>query len=80
MGIHLILSLQRPDATVLDGQITNNIDYRICGRANQTLSKIVLDQTDAKTEVPKDGNGIFMMNDGTIFQTYRIDEATLWNK
>lgn len=80
LGIHLILSLQRPDATVLDGQITNNIDYRICGRANQTLSKIVLDQTDAKTEVPKDGNGIFMMNDGTIFQTYRIDEATLWNE
>lgn len=80
LGIHLILSLQRPDATVLDGQITNNIDYRICGRANQTLSKIVLDQTDAKTGVPKDGNGIFMMNDGTIFQTYRIDEATLWNE
>lgn len=80
LGIHLILSLQRPDATVLDGQITNNIDYRICGRANQTLSKIVLDQTDAKASVPKDGNGVFMMNDGTIFQTYRINEAMLWKE
>ena len=80
LGIHLILSLQRPDATVLDGQITNNIDYRVCGRANQTLSKIVLDQTDAKSEVPKDGNGIFLLNDGTIFQTYRIDEQYLWNE
>ena len=79
LGIHLVLSLQRPDATVLDGQITNNIDYRVCGRANQVLSKIVLDQTDAKTEVPKDSNGVFLLNDGTIFQSYRIDESTLWH-
>ena len=33
-GIHLILSTQRPDANVLPGQIKNNLEHRICGRAD----------------------------------------------
>ena len=28
-GIHLILATQRPDATILSGQIRNNINYRV---------------------------------------------------
>lgn len=37
-GIRLILATQRPDANILSGQIRNNIDCRICGRADNVLS------------------------------------------
>ena len=32
-GIHLVMALQRPDASALPGQIKNNADVRACGRA-----------------------------------------------
>ena len=38
-GIHLVLATQRPDAAILNGQIRNNIDTRICGRADNVLSQ-----------------------------------------
>ena len=44
-GIHLILATQRPDANILSGQIRNNIDCRVCGRADTILSQIILDNT-----------------------------------
>lgn len=31
-GIHLIMGIQRPDSTIISGQIKNNVSYRICGR------------------------------------------------
>lgn len=46
-GIHLILATQRPDSAILSGQIKNNINCRICGRADNVLSMIILDKTDA---------------------------------
>jgi len=73
-GIHLILATQRPDATIIPGQIRNNIDCRICGRADNVLSQIILDSTDAADQIPKDAQGRFLMNDGTVFQGYLIDE------
>lgn len=36
-GIHLLMSTQRPDANVLPGQVKNNADVRICGRADLVL-------------------------------------------
>lgn len=74
-GIHLILATQRPDANVLPGQIKNNMDVRICGRADNVLSQIILDTTDAATMIPKDAQGRFLMNDGRIFQAYWYDES-----
>ena len=47
MGIHLLLATQRPDVKVMDGQIKNNIDCRICGRADLILSQIILDNGSA---------------------------------
>ncbi len=77
MGIHLILATQRPDANILPGQIKNNLDIRICGRADQVLSQIILDSTDAKDLIPKASRGRFIMGDGTIFQGFLIDESEL---
>lgn len=73
-GIHLILATQRPDATILPGQIRNNLDCRICGRADNVLSQIILDSTTAAEQIPKDAAGRFLLHDGTIFQSYWFDE------
>ena len=74
-GIHLILATQRPDSTILNGQIKNNINCRICGRADNVLSMIILDKTDAADQIPEDAQGRFILQDGTIFQAYWFDDT-----
>ena len=74
-GIHLILATQRPDSTILNGQIKNNINCRICGRADNVLSMIILDNTDAADQIPEDAQGRFLLHDGTMFQAYWFDDA-----
>lgn len=76
-GIHLILATQRPDATIIPGQIRNNLDIRICGRADNVLSQIILDSTAAADHIPKDIGGRFMLYDETVFQAYWFDENNL---
>ena len=73
-GIHLILATQRPDANILSGQIKNNISYKVCGRADQVLSQIILDSSDASIRIPSDAQGLFLNQDGTIFKAYVFDE------
>ena len=69
-GIHLVLATQRPDANILPGQIKNNIDCRICGRADQTLSLIILDNTLASEKIEKNRQGRFVLQDGKFFQGF----------
>mgnify|MGYP001058246575 FL=1 len=76
-GIHLILATQRPDATIIPGQIRNNMDFRVCGRADSVLSQIILDNTGAAEQIPKDARGRFITGDGTVFQGYLFDEGQL---
>ena len=73
-GIHLILATQRPDSAILNGQIKNNINCRICGRADNVLSMIILDKTDAADQIPEDAQGRFLLHDGTMFQAYWFDD------
>lgn len=76
-GVHLILSTQRPDAAVIPGQIKNNLDFRVCGRADNVLSQIILDNTSAADQIPKDARGRFITGDGTVFQGYLLGEGQL---
>ena len=76
-GIHLILATQRPDAMIIPGQIRNNMDFRVCGRADSVLSQIILDNTSAAEQIPKDARGRFITGDGTVFQGYLFDEEQL---
>ena len=76
-GIHLILATQRLDATIIPGQIRNNMDFRVCGRADSVLSQIILDNTSAAEQIPKDARGRFITGDGTVFQGYLFDEGQL---
>lgn len=71
-GITLILSTQRPDCKVLEGQIKSNLDVRICGRADRTLSEIILGKgnTDADTLISKDAQGLFLTNSNKVFRGY----------
>ena len=73
-GIHLILATQRPDATIIPGQIRNNMDFRVCGRADSVLSQIILDNTSAAEQIPKDARGRFITGDGTVFQGYLFND------
>lgn len=77
-GIHLILATQRPDANILSGQIRNNIDCRVCGRADTILSQIILDSITAAEQIPKDKAGRFILHDGTVFQGFWIDETIIF--
>jgi len=79
-GIHLILATQRPDATILSGQIRNNIDFRVCGRADNVLSQIILDNTNAAEQIPKDSQGLFITHDGVIFKGYLFDEKAVFDR
>ena len=74
-GIHLILATQRPDSNILHGQIKNNINCRICGRADNILSQIILDNTSAADQIPEDAQGRFLLHDGTMFQAYWFDDT-----
>lgn len=76
-GIHLVVSTQRPDAMVVPGQIKNNLDGRICGKADNVLSQIILDSTDAADRIPKDSRGLFLNQDGILFRGYLFDDKTI---
>lgn len=67
-GIHLLLATQRPDADVLNGQIKSNMGLRICGRANDILSRIILDDDSASELIPSDAQGLFIDQDGVVFK------------
>ncbi len=73
-GITLILATQRPDMDTLPGKVKSVIDCRVCGRASNVLSMIILDNTSANEQIPKDSQGLFIMHDGTLFQAYLFDE------
>lgn len=51
-GIHLIMGIQRPDSTIVNGQIKNNVSYRVCGWfVDKEPSKIML-ACNAANELP----------------------------
>lgn len=69
-GITLLIGTQRPDANAVPGQIKNNLDYRVCGKADNTLSIIILDSADAADLIPKDSQGLFLNHEGVLFRGY----------
>lgn len=49
-GINIIMGVQRPDSTVISGQIKNNAPFRICGKfADGEPSRIMLNSSVANT-------------------------------
>jgi len=79
LGIHLIFATQRPDANVISGQMKSNFNYRICGRADNVLSQIILDDTTAADQIPKDALGRFITHNGVVFQGYWFDDNSVFD-
>lgn len=77
MGIHLLLCTQRPEADLLKGQIKSNLGYRICGRADDVLSRIILDNTSACDLISPNDQGMFLTNTKVLFKGYYINENVL---
>ena len=65
--------------TVLQPEkIKNNIDFRVCGRADDVLSQIILDKTDANDLISKTAQGRFLTNTDVLFQAYYFDDKSNW--
>ena len=72
VGIHLILSLQRPDSNILNGQLRSNITGRIAGRCDINLSEIIFDNGHPAEKIDSSEQGLFLINDTneTMFRGY----------
>lgn len=80
-GVHLIMGIQRPDSTVISGQIKNNVSYRICGRfVDKEPSRIMLG-SDIASDLPNI-KGRFIVKDNDFYEVqcfYFSNQADLSN-
>ena len=77
-GVHLLIATQRPDANAVPGSIKSNLDLRICGKADATLSTIVLGDGRANERIPKSSVGLFLLSDGVqdkLFKAFYLNEC-----
>ena len=76
--INLVMGIQRPDSTIINGQIKSNVPFRVCGRfVDKGPSNIMLDNNMATT-LPNIKGRFIVRNDGcTVFQAFRFDEDTM---
>lgn len=76
VGIHLIMGIQRPDSTVISGQIKNNVSYRVCGRfVDKEPSRIMLGSDIASTLPNVKGRFIIKDDDFHEVQSFYFYEG-----
>lgn len=76
-GVHLIMGIQRPDSTVISGQIKNNVSYRVCGRfVDKEPSRIMLGSDIASTLPNVKGRFIVKDNDFYEVQCFYFSEIS----
>jgi len=69
-GINIIFGLIRPDSNVIDGQIKNNLLWRVCGYfKDPAASGIVLDN-DLATTLPPEIKGRFIVGEDEVQAYY----------
>lgn len=72
-GCHLCVNSQRLSADIIPPQLNSNLKFKFCGFADDILSKIILENTDAH-DLLKDGvAGMFVDGNHHVVQTYYID-------
>lgn len=76
VGIHLIMGIQRPDSTIINGQIKNNVSYRVCGRfADKEPSRIMLNNDMASMLPVIKGRFIIRANECEEIQSFYFKGA-----
>jgi len=61
------MGIQRPDSTIISGQIKNNVSYRVCGRfVDREPSRIML-SCDAASTLPN-VKGRFIVKDDDLYE------------
>lgn len=80
-GVHLVLATQRPDATVIKGELKNNLDVRIAaGRLDSTPSLMVLDSGAGTLLPPIKGRGLVRLGAETrMFQGFFAEQDWIDN-
>lgn len=68
-GIHLWMQTQRGDAETIPPQVRSNINTRLCGRADETLSLLAIGNSEA-SNIPKSVKGRFADDEGGQFQAF----------
>jgi S-DNA-T family DNA segregation ATPase FtsK/SpoIIIE len=63
----------------LTGQIKSNFGYRICGKADDILSNIIIDSTYASTMITEKDKGVFVTGSRSIFKGFLLNEDTIFN-
>lgn len=77
VGFSFLVSLQRPSAEVLSGELRNNLTIRLVGKSDANLSMLALDNADASKLIPNDTPGRFLTNEGQILQGYYFLDTML---
>ena len=67
VGIHLIMGIQRPDSTIVSGQIKNNVSYRVCGRFVDKEPNRIMLSCDAASALPN-VKGRFIIKDDNLYE------------
>lgn len=74
LGVLLILSMQRPDAEVLNGRLKNNLTVRISGRQSNKRNASVAGVEGAETiKISDKGRMIFLLEEPIEVQTPLLD-------
>lgn len=79
VGFSFLISLQRPSAEVLSGELRNNLTIRLVGKSDANLSMLALDNADAAKLIPSDTPGRFLTSNGEILQGYYFEDTMLRN-
>jgi len=79
VGINLIMGLQRPDSTIINGQIKNNVSLRICGRFIDPEPSRIMLGNDCANKITNI-KGRFILKDDTYreFQAFRINDELMF--
>lgn len=76
VGINLIMGIQRPDSTVINGQIKSNVSFRVCGRFPDPEPSRIMLGSDLAGRLPNIKGRFIVKGDNVEeIQAFRYNEG-----